>query len=93
MRVSAANSDATPAIELDASEHPIKSVTVFSSCKAEVVRTFAVELEVRTGIMLVTLVHSSRLFDAYYITDNHRRVKTRSTSLPFLLASTLILHA
>lgn len=92
MRVSAANSDATPAIELDASEHPIKSVTVFSSCKAEVVRTFAVELEVRTSIMLVTLVHSS-LFDAYYITDNHRRVKTRSTSLPFLLASTLILHA
>lgn len=92
MRVSAADSDATPAIELDASEHPIKSVTVFSSCKAEVVRTFAVELEVRTGIMPVILVHSS-LFDAYYITDNYRRVKTRSTSHPFLLASTLILHA
>lgn len=35
-------------IELDALDHPIKAVTVFSSSKAEVVRTFTVELEVRS---------------------------------------------
>lgn len=48
MRISAADTEVTPAVELDASEHPVKSVTVFSSSKAEVVRTFTVELEVRS---------------------------------------------
>jgi hypothetical protein len=33
-------------IKLDANEHPIKSVTVFKSNKAEVVRIFKVSLEV-----------------------------------------------
>jgi hypothetical protein len=37
---------ATSIITLDANEHPIKSVTVFKSNKAEVVRTFKVSLEV-----------------------------------------------
>jgi hypothetical protein len=32
---------------LYASEHPIKSVTIFKSRRAEVVRTFNVELNVR----------------------------------------------
>ena len=32
---------------IDASEFPIKSVTVFKSNKAEVVRTFTLQLEVR----------------------------------------------
>jgi hypothetical protein len=33
-------------VSLDANEYPIKSVTVFKSNKAEVVRTFKVSLEV-----------------------------------------------
>jgi hypothetical protein len=33
-------------IKLDANEHPIKSVTVFKTNKAEVVRIFKVSLEV-----------------------------------------------
>ena len=33
-------------ITLDANEYPIKSVTIFKSNKAEVVRTFKVSLEV-----------------------------------------------
>lgn len=36
----------TAIIKLDANEHPIKSVTVFKSKKAEVVRIFKVSLEV-----------------------------------------------
>ena len=32
--------------KLDASEHPIKSVTIFQSARAEVVREFAIELQV-----------------------------------------------
>ena len=35
-------------IKLNANEHPIKSVIVFKSNKAEVVRIFKVSLEVRT---------------------------------------------
>ena len=33
-------------IRLDANEHPIKSVTVFKSNRAEIVRAFKVSLEV-----------------------------------------------
>jgi hypothetical protein len=36
----------TSIIELDANEHPIESVTIFKSKKAEVVRIFKVSLEV-----------------------------------------------
>jgi hypothetical protein len=36
----------TPIIKLDAKAHPIKSVTVFKSNKAEIVRIFNVSLEV-----------------------------------------------
>jgi hypothetical protein len=36
----------TSIIKLDANEYPIKSVTVFQSNKAEVVRIFKVSLEV-----------------------------------------------
>jgi hypothetical protein len=33
-------------LKVAASEHPIKSVTVFKTAKAEIVRTFSLELEV-----------------------------------------------
>jgi len=39
-------------IKLDANEHRIKSVTIFQSNKAEVVRTFEVSLEVSARLIL-----------------------------------------
>jgi len=36
----------TSIIKLDANDHPIKSVTIFKSNKAQVVRIFEVSLEV-----------------------------------------------
>ena len=39
-------------IRLDANEHPIKSVTVFKTNKAEVVRIFNVSLEVSPSLVL-----------------------------------------
>ena len=41
---------ATVVRKLDASEHPIKSVTIFQSARAEIVREFAVELQVITRL-------------------------------------------
>lgn len=53
MMTAAANAHATPITELDASERPIKAVTVFNSRKAEVVRTFTVELKIRHDFNLL----------------------------------------
>jgi len=39
-------------IKIDANEHPIKSVTVFKTNKAEVVRIFKVSLEVSPSLVL-----------------------------------------
>jgi hypothetical protein len=39
-------------IKLDANEHCIKSVTIFKSNKAEVVRTFELSLEVSPQLVL-----------------------------------------
>ena len=47
--------EGTAVLELNASEHPIKAVTVFSSKKAEIVRSFSVELEVRRFYILLTI--------------------------------------
>lgn len=50
------------ALQLSASDYPIKSVTVFKSSKAEVVRTFALHLKVRVsfsmGCALVDVQHA-----------------------------------
>ncbi|KAI0064999.1 hypothetical protein BV25DRAFT_1914144 [Artomyces pyxidatus] len=51
----------TSLIAIDASEHPLKSVTVFKSNKAEVVRTFVVALE--KGQNKVEIRHLPRSID------------------------------
>ena len=57
MKISAEGSgmEGTAVLELNAPEHPIKAVTVFSSKKAEIVRSFSVELEVRRFYILLLI--------------------------------------
>lgn len=82
------NAQATPTIELDASERPIKAVTVFNSHKAEVVRTFKVELNVRLQFTMTKIPS----VNAFFIFDCKRRVKMKSTSPPSRLALTPTVH-
>jgi hypothetical protein len=51
-------------LKILAAEHPIKSVTVFKSSKAEIVRTFALDLTVRfTSFLLLCMLKLSLRLD------------------------------
>ncbi|EJD04807.1 uncharacterized protein FOMMEDRAFT_80022 [Fomitiporia mediterranea MF3/22] len=55
-------------ISIDASKHLVKAVTVFSSCKAEVVRTFTVDLEGGQNELSITSLSSCIDTDSARIT-------------------------
>ena len=82
MKISAEGSgmEGTAVLELNASEHPIKAVTVFSSKKAEIVRSFSVELEVRR-FYYTTLNINDRVHKLTYPTGRPKRNRNHYPSL------------
>ncbi|KAI5122272.1 hypothetical protein M0805_002353 [Coniferiporia weirii] len=90
-----------PAVSLVASEHPVKAATVFSSRKAEIVRTFAVDLDVGQNDLSITALPScidtesarvtglgdAVLFDVVCTVEDHRGIDDGPTSSSDVLSA------